>query len=197
MQEPRVQEPRMQEPRQTEKVREPQTPVAPAQFAADARPEPTHETWERLAETLSDLKPEPIHAEAGGAAEMLYKGATRIHDLRNLASSLGMKHLHMTPETPQQVADLRPSAEPVHARPAYEHTYAPYIPVPNPPARRDLAGDTPTRVTAQPEILPPTPPEEEDKEQPRTSKSESHHDRRDSFDDVDILPSWHGQYKKR
>jgi hypothetical protein len=79
----------------------------------------------------------------------------------------------------------------------YEHTHAPYIPVPNPPVRRDVAGDSPTRVTAQPEILPPTPPEKEDKEQSRNGKSESSRDRRDSYDDVDILPSWHGQYKKR
>jgi hypothetical protein len=150
-----------------------------------------------LSDRLSDLKPETVQPEADLSADAPYTAGYRIGGLRGLAFSLGKKHLHKAPETPEQVADLRPPAEPVQERPVYEHSNAPYIPVPNPPVRRDVAGTSPTRVTAQPEILPPTPPEEEDKEQPRTSKSESHHDRRDSFDDVDILPSWHGQYKKR
>ncbi|MDR3727407.1 MAG: hypothetical protein P4K86_10230 [Terracidiphilus sp.] len=196
VQEPRAQEPRIPEPRQPEQASVPEA-VAPPQFAADARPEPTHETWERLTGSLNDLKPEPARADAGEPAEMPYKGATRIHDLRNLASSLGMKNLHKAPEAPEQVADLRPPVEPVYERPLYEHSYTTYTPAPLPPVQSDVPNTSPRRVTAQPEILPPTPPENEDKEQSRTSKRESSNDRRDSFDDVDILPSWHGQYKKR
>ena len=193
--EPRTQETRVEEPRQTERVSEPEPPAAPAQFAADARPEPIHEPWENLSDRLSDLEPEPT--PPNNSADAPYSAGYRIGGLRGLAFSLGKKHLHKAPETQEQVADLRPPVEPVHERTVYEHTHAPYIPVPNPPVRRDVAGDSPTRVTAQPEILPPTPPEKEDKEQSRNGKSESSRDRRDSYDDVDILPSWHGQYKKR
>jgi uncharacterized protein involved in exopolysaccharide biosynthesis len=194
MQEPRMQEPRIEAPLQTEKASEPQPSAAPAQFSADARPQPIHEPWESLSDRLSDLKPEPAPQEAGNSADAPYSAGYRIGGLRGLAFSLGKRHLHKAPE---QAADFRPPVEPVQEHPAYEQSYAPYIPVPNPPVRRDVASTSPTRVTAQPEILPPTPPEKEDKEQSRTSKRESHNDHRDSYDDVDILPSWHGQYKKR
>jgi uncharacterized protein involved in exopolysaccharide biosynthesis len=50
-------------------------------------------------------------------------------------------------------------------------------------------------VTAQPEILPPTPAAAA---RGKESKGNSdRRDRRDTFDDVEVLPSWRGQYKKR
>jgi len=49
-----------------------------------------------------------------------------------------------------------------------------------------------------PEILPPEPASDNtDKERSWASKGKARRDRRDAFDDVEILPSWRGQYKKK
>jgi hypothetical protein len=45
--------------------------------------------------------------------------------------------------------------------------------------------DSTRRVTAEPEFLPPKP------EKPKRRE------RSDAFDDVQILPSWRGQYKRK
>jgi hypothetical protein len=83
----------------------------------------------------------------------------------------------------------------VHERPAYPHAYTP---MPQPPVRNDSFYASPTLVTAPPEFLPPKPlVETTDKERSKASAAKGRRDRRDSFDDVEILPSWRGQYKKR
>jgi len=63
---------------------------------------------------------------------------------------------------------------------------------------KEAASVSKQRVTAPPEFLPPKiEVESADKERSNASKAAARQDRRDSFDDVEILPSWHGQYKKR
>jgi uncharacterized protein involved in exopolysaccharide biosynthesis/Mrp family chromosome partitioning ATPase len=191
IQEPRIPETRIPEPRQPELASEPQAAVASPQFAADARLEPTPQIHETLSDRLSNLEPEPAYVDANETAETPYIPAYKIGGLRGLAFSLGKMHPPATPEAPQQVADLWSPVYPVHERPLYEHSYAA---VPPPPVPTEKPSISPAHVTAQPEILPPTPPEEEE---PRASKKSAPRDQRDEDDDMDILPSWHGQYKKR
>jgi len=192
-----IQEAPIPEPWQPQKFSAPQA-AAPPQFAADVRLEPAPELHETLSDRLSDLKPEPAYVDANDSSVAPYPSAHRIGGLRGLAFSLGKKHLHTMPEASQQVADLRPPlvSHPMPApdRPVYEHSYAT---IPQAPVPQKKPSASPAHVTAQPEILPPTPPEEEEKEQSRASKNTTHWDRRDADDDVDTLPSWHGQYKKR
>jgi hypothetical protein len=54
---------------------------------------------------------------------------------------------------------------------------------------------SPKLVTATPEFLPPRPTVEE-AENSKPSRFKNRRDRADDFDDVQILPSWRGQYRK-
>jgi uncharacterized protein involved in exopolysaccharide biosynthesis/Mrp family chromosome partitioning ATPase len=153
------------------------------------------EDWSHVSGRLDDVKSEPVREEIQEPAETEYNAATRMSGLRNLIFSLGMKNLNQAPEPPEQVAEVAPPVEPVHERPAYPHAYTP---MPQPPVRNDSFYASPTLVTAPPEFLPPKPlVETTDKERSKASAAKGRRDRRDSFDDVEILPSWRGQYKKR
>jgi hypothetical protein len=57
------------------------------------------------------------------------------------------------------------------------------------------AGKTLGLVTAAPEFLSPNPLVEE-AENSQPSRFRNRRDRQDDFDDVQILPSWRGQYRK-
>jgi hypothetical protein len=53
-------------------------------------------------------------------------------------------------------------------------------------------------VTAPPEFLPPkSVVEKRETEHSRANNGTSRRDRREPYDDVEILPSWRGQYKKK
>jgi hypothetical protein len=54
---------------------------------------------------------------------------------------------------------------------------------------------SPRLVTATPEFLPPRPAVEE-AENSQPSRFKNRRERADDFDDVQILPSWRGQYRK-
>jgi hypothetical protein len=64
------------------------------------------------------------------------------------------------------------------------------------PDRARTAPST-TLVTAQPEFLPPKSDAEAEGKAAKKGSTPTRQDRRDSADDVEILPSWRGQYKKR
>jgi len=173
----------------------PQPVAAPLPVAPSAPQSSAPEPWKPV-RRLADL--EQQLAQSAEAEETIPNTAHRISDLRNLAFSLGVKNLHKTPEAPVQAPEAPQPAEPAQAPPAYRS----YPPPPVNPVRREpaaqaqTAAPAPTLVTAQPEFLPPKSAAEEEKEQAKSSKS-GHRDRWDADDDMDTLPSWHGQYKKR
>jgi uncharacterized protein involved in exopolysaccharide biosynthesis len=96
-------------------------------------------------------------------------------------------------QEPPPVIDARPRGPepPPSARVAPYSASRVSVPLPGKPRPSTASGS----VTAQPEILPPTPASEA---RGKESKGNSdRRDRRDTFDDVEVLPSWRGQYKKR
>jgi hypothetical protein len=115
--------------------------------------------------------------------------------LRNLIFSLGLKNMHQEEDERELAAEPPPPVEPVRQRQV--HTQ-PYAPMPQVPPRRESESASPTLVTAPPEFLPPKPLEETAENEHRVNgKSTSRRDRRDTYDDVQILPSWRGQYKRK
>jgi hypothetical protein len=116
--------------------------------------------------------------------------------LRNLIFSLGLQNLHKAAKPRNEEAESAPLPGKVPERQVNARSFAP-APAPVTPSRSSTSIASPTQVTAQPEFLPPEPiSDKSDKDRSR-SKGKASRDRRDSFDDVEILPSWRGQYKKK
>jgi uncharacterized protein involved in exopolysaccharide biosynthesis len=119
--------------------------------------------------------------------------ASRLSGLRTLMTSLGVKNLHKELEQRKTQPELEPVAErpierPVFAQP--ESTAA--------PTNESIA--MPVReVTARPEIIPPRVAIEhvERESDLRRAVKSPRISRWDTPDDVDILPSKRGQYRKR
>jgi hypothetical protein len=138
---------------------------------------------------------------------------SRLSGLRGLFFALGFKELKEAgqpapeasgaaaapapqpePAVPVQAAAVHAPVEPTVTAQAPMETAVPVptaAPIPEPePAFAAADGDplrnySPRRVTAEPEFLPPK------------LEKPTRRDRRDTFDDVQILPSWRGQYKKK
>jgi hypothetical protein len=112
--------------------------------------------------------------------------------LKNLIQTLGMKN---PPRPPEPVPVTPLPVEPVQQRPVYPRAAAP---IPQAPTWKNEPSPSPTLVTAPPEFLPPKPlVEKTDKENSALNGGTSRRDRRETYDDVEILPSWRGQYKRR
>jgi hypothetical protein len=171
----------------------PQTPVAPPSYPETL----PAQSWERLP-TRSDSFQLETAAEPEckpEAEETPFNAATRMSGLRNLIFSLGLKNMHQEEDERELAAEPPPPVEPVRQRQV--HTQ-PYAPMPQVPPRRESESASPTLVTAPPEFLPPKPLEETAENEHRVNgKSTSRRDRRDTYDDVQILPSWRGQYKRK
>jgi hypothetical protein len=117
--------------------------------------------------------------------------------LRNLIFSLGLQNLHKTAKQVDENAESAPQPGRGTERQANARSFTPTS-APASPSRSSASGASPTMVTATPEILPPEPTaDKSDKERTWSSKGKGRRDRRDAYDDVDILPSWRGQYKKK
>jgi len=194
-------------PRQT--VSSTFVPVAPAQ------------SWERVASQTrefgpsraSDFQPAPIaEAPRPEPEDATQNGATHLSGLRNLLFSLGLKNLNQAHEDkarqaqsnawePEELRRPAPFAasqpqhieEPPAAFAREPRVSAPtpaYAPAPAPPRKPQAVA--PNRVTATPEFLPPKQPKGESLPE---SARDKRRERRDTVDDVQILPSWRGQYK--
>ncbi len=174
-------------------------PEPVVRFSAPPPPVPEYSAPERAANpaasapTISAARVESsAPAEPESADEMSYNPASRLGGLRNLLVSLGMKSMNKDAEYSTQESDseLRNPERPVYAEP-----YASSIAV---------NGEAPTAdaaiVTATPEFLPPRPlvetTAEREKEPVRPVAPKRAH-LRDSTEDVETLPSWRGQYRKR
>jgi uncharacterized protein involved in exopolysaccharide biosynthesis len=209
--------PALAESRPTEPIPPQAAPVqtAPVQTAspqsAPAQPAPVEpppvrsapsQDWERAVRLFyKGIDPEPVVGESlqPEPADIPDNTATRMSGLRNLLLSLGTKNLNMPAEGRERSAEIPPYQEQMQ-RLAYgqsypEQTHSPFM---QNSGRRDAAAASPRLVTAPPEFLPPkTVADADDDEQGRKGPSIGRRDRRDAYDDVEILPSWRGQYKKK
>jgi len=122
--------------------------------------------------------------------------ASRLSGLRDLLSALHQKNL-------QRGIDFGSEAPMADAEPPREEErifYPRSSPADQerPPVTRPAPTGAPQRqVVAQPEFLPPRAPEETTPKSGPKESAATRRDRRDSFDEVAILPSWRGQYKKK
>jgi hypothetical protein len=171
----------------------PRVPAAVADSSADWKPRvPTAMAADASAAYGPVAVPEEIReAELEENPRSL---ATRLSGLRTLLSVLGRK-------------DRQPAAEPVVkeaevARPvdsAIEHAaYAQIIemtPALAKPNGNGTGNASPGMANAAPEFLPPKL-ELVEAENSKPSRFRNRRDREDDFDDVQILPSWRGQYRK-
>lgn len=191
----------------------PLAPVAAAQPApVDARPQPPAAVASSPAASVPPPAPAPQ--------------PSRLNGLRGSSFQLGLMHLNRAngspvaapaPAAPQSVPSVAPnvfqasaeapapvppfvpsSAQPVPPAPQPEPVQQAVRPVP-PPVRPAEAAFTPSprQVVAVPEFLPPPrefiPIRDELSDEDGTASR----DRRDPYDELDILPSWRGQYRKR
>lgn len=141
----------------------------------------------RSAPTIkNEPQPEDVSAERDDTG---YVAASRLGGLRNLLVSLGRKSLNKDgePESDSD-PDLEPRFERATVRPAYPDASLPEADAPE--------SGTATRLTAQPEILPPKPVAEAEKEKEVVRPTPT---RRESVDpdEIQTLPSWRGQYRKK
>ena len=189
------------EPTQPVRVHEPQpTAPPPALDESIHYPKtPPVESWERVSNRLDDFQPEtaPETIREPEPEEAPYNAATRMSGLRNLIFSLGLKNLNKAAKSEDEEAEFVPQPGRGTERQVGARPFAP-VPSPVNSSRSSASGASPTQVTATPEILPPEPTaDKSDKERSWSSKSKGRRDRRDAYDDVEILPSWRGQYKKK
>ena len=150
-----------------------------------------------------------------------YPIGSRLSSLRGLLFTLGLKDLGKArgsdPEDAQSLQTIEtdmdrtslfrtftPFAEPAPAPIPASPAASPAVPVPGPAPGPVLiehpktVSETAMRVTAQPEFLPPREfIPMKDREATRETPSSTRGDRREEFDDLQILPSQRGQYKKR
>jgi succinoglycan biosynthesis transport protein ExoP len=204
--------PALAESRPTESIPPQAAPVqpvlpqsAPVQSAPvqppPVRSAPSQDRERAVGLFYKSIDPEPAEVESlqPEPADVPDNTAMRMSGLRNLLLSLGTKNLNMPAEGRERSAEIPPYQEQMQ-RLAYgqsypEQTHSPFM---QNSGRRDAAAASPRLVTAPPEFLPPkTVADADDDEQGRKGSSIGRRDRRDAYDDVEILPSWRGQYKKK
>lgn len=194
-------------------------PVAPPVFAAEPAKETVPAAMAPVAEeqAVAPADSQPPMAGANPAAiqefalqtrssapegdlrEVPYSAA-RLGGLRNLLVSLGLRSLNKDAE-PRDAEAAEPRSERAPERPAERPVYAePLAPLPTAAAMQAPATE-PVEVVATPEFLPPKPmievtEKEPEKEQARPA-TPPRKSRWDSTDDIETLPSWRGQYRKR
>ena len=170
-------------PRQTEvataRLREPEIAAARAREAEIAAEQARTEQARAEQIRMEQLR-------TAQAEEDSHPGATRLSGLRNVLFSLGLNNLNKTREGEVQYEQPLPPREPVAQPVEYHRTFVPYT--------EPAAGESSKLVTTTPEFLPP---QHEHKGRRQDGEGATRRDRRDSYDDVEILPSWRGQYKRK
>jgi hypothetical protein len=127
--------------------------------------------------------------------------ASRLSGLRGLFLPRGQKSPKNTSENEAPVERPLPPAAPKPEYADYPRVpTAPAGPVPVSAAAAAVRNAAPVgvQVIAEPEFLPPKSVVVMiDKEQERLDDNSVRRDRREAYDDLQILPSWRGQYRKR
>ncbi|MGB8260235.1 MAG: hypothetical protein WCE75_07780 [Terracidiphilus sp.] len=144
-------------------------------------PPPVHVYAEPVPEDAPAYDEEPAEASP----------ATRLSGLRNILFTLGLQRLGHNHPVAREYETEPPPYEPPEPeeRPAFVPAF-----VPQPEPAVASAGTSTVHIFAQPEFLPPRSASGDREDGSQTA---ARRDRRESWDDVDILPSWRGQYKKR
>jgi Mrp family chromosome partitioning ATPase len=169
-----------------------------AQMAAQSVPQPESEMpwW------LSDARPQRETAATAASRpaeeDTSLISESRLSGLRDVLFSLGLNNLNKSHEAELHEEAAIPIPVPVREReperPYYGQAFVPY-----PEPEQETVRATPTHVIAAPEFLPPR--ETIGAQGKRRSWEESsvtaRRDRRDTVDEVTILPSWRGQYRKK
>jgi hypothetical protein len=120
--------------------------------------------------------------------------ASRLSGLRNLFFVLGVKGPYGSEDAAEQEADSVSSIGPRIERSEADRTQAQDA---EDAARVSVGGASPRLITAPPEFLPPRPIViNVDREGGRAGESSTRQDRRAPYDNIQILPSKRGQYKK-
>jgi hypothetical protein len=115
---------------------------------------------------------------------------SRLSGLRNMLVSLGRRSL-IEDEEGADEGDLKPRFERATVRPAYREP-------PTGEAEPAASAPAPVRVTAPPEFLPPKPAAEAEKEkEPLRPTPPVPRRERETPDEIQTLPSWRGQYRKK
>lgn len=128
-------------------------------------------------------------------ADTQVNAAARMTGLKNLIQSLGLKNPPRPAEFVEPPMQHVPPVEPVSPRPVYGRATPASAPA---PSWKNEPSPSPTLVTAPPEFLPPKPlVEKSEKEHSASASGTSRRDRRETYDDVEILPSWRGQYRRK
>jgi uncharacterized protein involved in exopolysaccharide biosynthesis/Mrp family chromosome partitioning ATPase len=171
-------------------------PVPKFELAPPPPIEPPVQAWESAPAFASavDNRAVPEDAQDAGQEQTVYQVASRFDGLRNLVTVLGLKQMHET-EVPHEPAP-KPAPKPyrVDKLSVFERAF---VPAPE-PVSASVASASPRLVTAQPEFLPPQPIVYTPAADRRTGRGASDGpDRRAGNDEVRILPSKRGQYKKR
>jgi hypothetical protein len=172
----------------------PPTPRMPqAQVAAQSALQPdTDMPW-----WLSEARRQPDAAAAEqarqpDAEEALLNTPSRLSGLRDVLFS----RVHNNPDRSgefEREEEAMPPLENETQRPVYGEAFVPY-----PESQPAPVSATPTHVIAPPEFLPPkTTTASLDRGRSWEEGTTARRDRRDPFDEVAILPSWHGQYRKK
>lgn len=133
---------------------------------------------------------EPTPHDVASEDEDFGHPPSRLSGLRNLLVSLGRRSL-IEDESAADEADTEPRFERASARPAYHEP-------PTAETESIASAPAPVRVTAPPEFLPPKPAAEAEKEkEPLRPTPPVPRRERESPDEVQTLPSWRGQYRKK
>ena len=192
----------------TARPRTPAPPAYPAGPAAarrsDSQPPPALEPLASIPsarpDPLSSYVPVPPPVPAPAlpdaapddlASDLAQYPPSRLSGLRNLLVSLGRRSLNQDEEAQDaSTFAIDPRFEKATVRPAYQETAA------SAPAAPGNSG--PTRLTAQPEFLPPRPVAEIEKDKDKETVRPTP-PRRDTpeGDEIQTLPSWRGQYRKK
>lgn len=177
-------------PGPTELKAQPAVPPPPArsQSATPQRREQVPDRSERIAEKVvaadrvskSDLEEHESNAPSPQS------------ERRNLAFAAALKNLRKRAEEPATEASSLPVQEAERQPSARVFVQKP-IPVQAAPAANVPDIESSTLVTAPPEFLPPKPATEKDE---KGASRSGRLDRKDTYDEVPILPSWHGQYRR-
>jgi uncharacterized protein involved in exopolysaccharide biosynthesis/Mrp family chromosome partitioning ATPase len=137
-----------------------------------------------------------VEEQAQGAAPQQNPShvASRFDGLRNLVTVLGLRRMHPAEVPPEPAPKPEPKVNRVERLSVFERAF---VPAPE-PVSASVASASPRLVTAQPEFLPPQPivytPAADRRSESRASDRP---DRRAGDNEVRVLPSKRGQYKRR
>jgi Mrp family chromosome partitioning ATPase len=168
------------------------SPSLPGEFGHRAVPDAAAEIAEEVA---------PEEAPQLEIEKSPYETHSRLNSLRGVLFSLGLKNLSKSRGVAQAGEESSPSLEnePKHTVLARRFTpFAESAPVEPAPAQAEAPSAPASPVIAEPEFLPPREfVPIKDREPSRETGSGVRYDLLDEDDDIQILPSRRGQYKKR